>query len=485
MQVVAFGVGTKFMRQADVEADTSGECVRDCHAEVLARRAFKRYLYLQAQRARGAPAGGDSAEAPLSDGCDGGCRPEHSSILQPHGPGFVVQPHVTFHMYTSAMPCGNAANKRWASGASEVFLEGLEPLELPWLPHPQLSLHARHEGQLLRLVKREPPVSAVDGSGMCEQSHQCAAALAAEANGRVPPAQAQRADHPARSAPETLAESMQAAQLTASPHACATARAAVQPGHLPSFATPPGTALPHTCTGSRWTCSDKMARWNVLGLQGALLSHLLPAPLYLTSVIIGHKFSRAHAMRALCCRMQPFQRLLDESLAGGQHGKIGPDPACNCEEFTQRCKLAEASCGGSLAAVHVNHPCILCTAVRFDEGTYDTTTSAQARFGDGTAMTWTAGDAAADVLDGSSGKSRGDGVPLVSRASLHRLWQQCVGPPMQTVHKTWQGAYREAKQGDSVYAAARSIFENEVDTLLGLQKPRLRRYAQYASSEFS
>ncbi|PAA56996.1 hypothetical protein BOX15_Mlig007977g1, partial [Macrostomum lignano] len=51
------------------------------------------------------------------------------------------------------------------------------------------------------------------------------------------------------------------------------------------------------------SCSDKVASWCLLGLQGCLLSRLVE-PVYLRSIVIGSSFNRSHCRRALIGRLQ-------------------------------------------------------------------------------------------------------------------------------------------------------------------------------------
>lgn len=50
------------------------------------------------------------------------------------------------------------------------------------------------------------------------------------------------------------------------------------------------------------SCSDKISSWNVLGLQGSLLSHFFQ-PIYLHSVLLANLFSFEHLVRALHGRL--------------------------------------------------------------------------------------------------------------------------------------------------------------------------------------
>eukprot|EP00397_Hematodinium_sp_SG-2012_P044703 GEMP01049991.1.p1 GENE.GEMP01049991.1~~GEMP01049991.1.p1 ORF type:complete len:275 (+),score=58.67 GEMP01049991.1:187-1011(+) len=115
------------------------------------------------------------------------------------------------------------------------------------------------------------------------------------------------------------------------------------------------------------TDTDKIALWNVLGLQGGQRSPQFPTPLFLSSLTCGRKFSEPHMRRAVCCRM--------------------------------------AKCPYPVA-----HPSLLVTNVKLDESVY--TDDAGAEFD--SPCFWWAQDAGSEWIDGNTGLVRGsDGMQSV------------------------------------------------------------------------
>lgn len=87
------------------------------------------------------------------------------------------------------------------------------------------------------------------------------------------------------------------------------------PDHLFFFA---GTVPVNGCVIQTWdgiiqgerlltmSCSDKMARWNIVGVQGSLLSHIIQ-PIYFSTIVVGNLYHQVHLRRALNGRINHLE----------------------------------------------------------------------------------------------------------------------------------------------------------------------------------
>ncbi|XP_039168728.1 tRNA-specific adenosine deaminase TAD1-like [Eucalyptus grandis] len=227
LEVVSLGTGTKCIGRS--LRSLHGDVVNDSHAEIIARRALMRYLYAEIQRLK--MSDGDDGNGHGSDRfrCCGDVRDRESPlepILEGHGEGkYRMRVGWQLHLYISQLPCGVAP-----------------PLSL--LPHKISAMMEENEVKVPSMV---------------------------EDTGR----KGFRGYVELHSLIQYVFLSLQIHELTMW----------ITRDELPIVASvqrKPGRGD----TTLSVCCSDKIARWNIVGVQGSLLSYFLE-PVYLSSVIVG------------------------------------------------------------------------------------------------------------------------------------------------------------------------------------------------------
>ncbi|TMS06786.1 Double-stranded RNA-specific editase 1 [Larimichthys crocea] len=157
------------------------------------------------------------------------------------------------------------------------------------------------------------------------------------------------------------------------------------------------------------SCSDKIARWNVVGIQGSLMSYFTE-PIYFSSIILGSLYHADHLSRAM------YQRIADiEDLP---------------QQFTLNRPLlsgisnAEARQPGKAPNFSVN---------------------------------WTVGDQALEVINATTGK---DDMGRASRLCKNALYSRWVRLHSKLSSILWikmlkPSSYHDAKQAATEYHSAK------------------------------
>ncbi|KAG8514672.1 tRNA-specific adenosine deaminase 1, partial [Galemys pyrenaicus] len=292
-EVVAMGTGTKCIGQSKMRK--SGDILNDSHAEVIAKRSFQRYLLHQLHLA-----------AALKE----------NSIFVPGAQRglWKLKPDLSFVFFSSHTPCGDAS----IIPMLEFEDQPCCPVSRDWANNPagELSGNLETAGDKRKCEDTDSILSKKMRPGPGTPAREITSGAAHHQNFSTQ--ESDPASPSVRSAAVLTAEGLADVTTVAPGSArvvdvyrtgakCVPGEAgdSGQPGALYHrvglLRVKPGRG-DRTCSMS---CSDKLARWNVLGCQGALLMHFLEEPIYLSAVVIGKcPYSQEAMQRALIRRCQ-------------------------------------------------------------------------------------------------------------------------------------------------------------------------------------
>ena len=311
LRVVALGTGNKCLGASKRSA--AGDVLNDSHAEVIARRAFMAWLHQQLQVAaqqahaqsahptaappahpEGQPAhpeGQPAGQLPAKHGAeDSQHQQQHQSAFSwcPDTRRFALRPGVQFALYVSQPPCGDAsifsthgsqASCCGEQGPGDVLAAAAGSDAARAGPQPSQPV-GRTGAKVLR------PLGVADVAEAAAAAAVVATAVEQKPHAAAAQAVSQLVPQVGSTAAAT-ATSEQHGQPTGQDHQqqqVPTARdVEVGPQQVAVLRRKPGKGDPTLSL----SCSDKIARWACLGLQGCLLSTALQEPVYLSMLVVS------------------------------------------------------------------------------------------------------------------------------------------------------------------------------------------------------
>ncbi|CAL4068997.1 unnamed protein product, partial [Meganyctiphanes norvegica] len=247
LEVVSLGTGSKCIGRNQLSA--RGDLLHDSHAEVIARRAFLIYLLEQIEIAEKLNRQHLSINEDNVENIDNGkCK---------------LKPGTKFHFYTSHTPCGDASifpKQEWDLECVGHTVEEYTGSNDKG-PESIISSHDREPPNKKLKVENEKFIV----SEAISESDHIIEKITDEGKKDIP------SDINRTGAKVVKGEESDPLLPGLSYHTTGVLR------------TKPGRGDP-TLSHS---CSDKILKWNVLGLQGSILSIFIAEPIYLTTIIVG------------------------------------------------------------------------------------------------------------------------------------------------------------------------------------------------------